>query len=402
MRIGIDASRANLEQRTGTEWYAFALTRALFAHLRPTDVVRLYVREPLRPEWGSLPSNVQVRVLRWPPGFLWTQLRLSWELLIHRVDILFVPAHTIPFLAPRRTLTTLHDIGFEHERSLYGASALGPTPVSRRVLNVVVRLCTLGRYGASELDYHKFSARLAIRHCQSILTVSEYSKQDICQTYGLEPARVHVIPNACNAQAFNERVRDDASGMRAALERVGVHSPYLMTIGRVERKKNTLGLVRAFALLRKQPKYRNLQLLLVGKPGYGATEVQSYIDANADLRESVVRPGWVEERDIPFLMAGAVVFVLPSFFEGFGIPVLEAMAVGTPVVCSHVTALPEVVGDAGILTDPHNPDAIAHAVQSILDDPALQQQLRVRGLARARTFSWERSAERLAQLMYAL
>lgn len=398
MRIGIDASRANLEQRTGTEWYAFHLTKALFAYLQPTDDVRLYVREPLREEWGTLPVNVHVRVLRWPPGLLWTQLRLSWELLVHHVDVLFVPAHTIPFLAPRRTVTTLHDIGFEHESDLYGHELLGKTVTKKRSLDTLVRLLTLGRYGGTELDYHKFSARLAIRHCQTILTVSEFSKRDICTTYGIEPDRVHVIPNAFDNHAFHAGVRTDAAALQAAGKRAGVRAPYLMAIGRIERKKNTLGLVKAFAELIALPKYANLQLLLVGKDGVGASDVQTYIQ-EMHLEHAVVRPGWVSGADIPALMAGAEVFVMPSFFEGFGIPVLEAMAVGTPVVCSHVTALPEVVGDAGILTDPHDPTAVRNAIQSVLDDPDEQQLLRQRGFARVQQFSWVKSARQLAALL---
>ncbi len=399
MRIGIDASRANLAQRTGTEWYAFHLTKALFAYLQPSDDVRLYVREPLRDEWGPLPSNVHVRVLRWPPGLLWTQFRLSWELLIHRVDVLFVPAHTIPFLAPRRTLTTLHDIGFEHASDLYGHELLGKAVHSKQWLNVLIRFLTLGRYGGTELDYHRFSARLAIRHCQTILTVSEYSKRDICTTYGIEPERVHVIPNAFDSTAFQPHIRDNREVLQAAFARAGVRPPYLMSIGRIEKKKNTLGLVQAFAELIRQPKFANVQLLLVGKAGVGAREVDAYIQEH-QLQKSVQRPGWVASQDIPALMAGAEVFVMPSFFEGFGIPVLEAMAVGTPVVCSHVTALPEVVGDAGILMDPHDPAAMRQAIQSVLDDPDEQLLLRTRGFARVQGFSWSASAKQLAALLH--
>ncbi len=398
MRIGIDASRANLAQRTGTEWYAFHLTKALFAHLHPADEVRLYVREPLRPEWGSLPQNVQVRILRWPPGILWTQLRLSWELIRHRIDVLFVPAHTIPFLAPKHTVTTLHDIGFEHAEHLYGTTHLGTTGLRSRVLNVIARLVTFGRYGATELDYHRFSARRALHHCEHILTVSEYSKQDICQTYGVHPDRVHVIPNAIDATAFHPNVSNDTERSAVALNRVGIRPPYIMTIGRVEKKKNTLGLVQAFVRLKKLPVFAHLQLLLVGKPGVGAEAVDTEIQQSG-FAADIFHPGWLPEADVPVLMANASCFVLPSFFEGFGIPVLEAMAVNTPVVCSAVTSLPEVVGDAAILVDPHDPRAIANGIASVLSDSAEQAALRARGRARVQAFSWDRSAAQLAKVL---
>lgn len=398
MRIGIDASRANLAQRTGTEWYAFHLTKALFAHLRPEDDVRLYVREPLRPEWGSIPQNVQVRILRWPPGVLWTQLRLSWELIRHRIDVLFVPAHTIPFLAPKHTVTTLHDIGFEHAEHLYGTAHLGTSGFRSHFFNVIARVATLGRYGATELDYHRFSARRALHHCQHILTVSEYSKQDICQTYGVHPDRVHVIPNAIDTIAFHPDVINQTERGTAAMNRVGIQPPYIMTIGRVEKKKNTLGLVRAFALLKKFPAFAHLKLLLVGKPGVGAEEVNAEIQRSG-FAADIFHPGWLPEADVPTLMANASCFVLPSFFEGFGIPVLEAMAVNTPVVCSAVTSLPEVVGDAAILVDPHDPQAIANGIASVMNDTAMQAALRAKGQARVHAFSWDRSAAQLAKVL---
>lgn len=370
MRIGIDASRANLAQRTGTEWYAFHLTRAFFAYLRPTDKVLLYVKEPLRPEWGSLPANVHVRVLRWPPRKLWTQLRLSWEMVLHRIDVLFVPAHTIPFISPKRTVTTLHDIGFMHAESLYGAT---------------------------ERDYHRFSAKLALKRCSTILTVSEYSKQDICNTFNIDPVRVRVVPNAYDKKAFNREVRADQTRITEVQKRAGIRGPYLMTIGRIEKKKNTFGLVRAFAILKQQERFKNYQLLLVGAPGLGADEVSTACD-KLGISADVIRPGWLSEDMVPALMAGAEAFVLPSFFEGFGIPVLEAMAVGTPVICSNITSLPEVAGGAAELVST-DAQAIADGIARVCTNPERAAELRQKGYNRVKAFSWESSAKLLARIL---
>jgi glycosyltransferase involved in cell wall biosynthesis len=287
------------------------------------------------------------------------------------VDVLFVPAHTIPFISPKRTVTTLHDIGFMHDEDLYGKA---------------------------ELDYHKFSAKLAVRRCSTILTVSEYSKQDICKTFNIDTKRVQVIPNSYDKVLFNAAVRDDKTRMVEAQERAGVRQPYIMTIGRLEKKKNTLGLVQAFALLKKQQQFSKMQLLLVGKAGLGATEI---LDAARTLgiSQDVVQPGWFAEADVPALMAGAEAFVLPSFFEGFGIPVLEAMACGTPVVCSNVTALPEVAGSAAVLVDPQDPQAIASGIERVCSNPALAAELREKGYQRVKSFSWESSAKLLAEVL---
>lgn len=396
MRIGIDASRANLAQRTGTEWYAFHLTRAFFSFIRPSDQVRLYVREPLRPEWGRLPANVQVRVLRWPPQLLWTQLRLSWELLWHRVDVLFVPAHTIPFISPRRTVTTLHDIGFMHAEALYDRTTIARQ--GKWLLNLLVRVLTLGKYAATELDYHRFSARLAVRRCSTILTVSAYSKRDICTTFSIETARVQVVPNAYDREAFNQSAAGNPAILAEAQQHAGVRQPYLMTIGRIEEKKNTAELVRAFVRLKQRPSFAAHQLLLVGSLGLGAAEVFAVAEA-AGVSADVVHPGWLPERFIASLMAGAEAFVLPSRFEGFGIPVLEAMAVGTPVVCSNVTALPEVAGGAAELVTP-NARAIAEGIANVCEHPPRAAELRQRGLQRVQDFSWASSAKRLAEILF--
>lgn len=171
-----------------------------------------------------------------------------------------------------------------------------------------------------------------------------------------------------------------------------------MTIGRLERKKNTAGLVAAFARLKQQRQFANLKLLLVGSPGLGIADVDVIIAAEG-LAADVYRPGWLPEADVPLLMAGAACFVLPSYFEGFGIPVLEAMAVGTPVVCSAVTSLPEVSGNAAILVDPHDPQAIASGMASVLTDSSQQSQLQAKGLAQSKNFSWDRSAKLLAHVL---
>jgi len=179
MRIGIDASRANCKEKTGTEWYAFYLIKALFKYIKPQDQVALYLIDQPIADWGEIPVNFKFKILKWLPRFLWTQIRLSIEMLLKPVDVLFVPAHTIPIVCPKNTLTTIHDIGFEHNQELYDKKEISRKGVNKSLLNVFVRLVTLRKYGANEYDYHRFSARLAFKKCKRILTVSEFSKQDI-------------------------------------------------------------------------------------------------------------------------------------------------------------------------------------------------------------------------------
>ncbi|RJO59262.1 glycosyltransferase family 1 protein [Candidatus Parcubacteria bacterium] len=399
MRIGIDASRANLGVKTGTEWYAFNLLKAWLPLTASRDQVVLYLKaEPLA-EWGRLPKNVEFRVLRWWPKIMWTQLRLAWEMLFHPPEILFVPAHTVPMICPRKTITTLHDIGFEHAQELYSQQNLLGQGIGSRILNFLIRVLTLGKYSATEFDYHRFSARLALKKCSVILTVSEYSKQDIIKTYGLDPSRVEVIPNGVDTQIFKPEIRHESAKIEEILKKFGLQKPYLMTLGRIEKKKNSLGLLAAFRELRAKPENQKLKLLFVGPAGLGGEEVFQQIK-NWNLADSVICPGWVKPTELPYLLAGAEVFALPSFFEGFGIPILEAMACGTPVVCSNSTALPEVAGSAAFLVNPYKSGEIAQAIQKILADPKLADAYRTAGWQRVKAFTWQRSAELFDRIIH--
>ena len=398
MRIGIDASRANLVQKTGTEWYAFHLLKAFFEICHPEDEIRLYVKDNPLSDWGELPRNVKFKILKWPPKFLWTQLRLSWEMLWHPVDLLFVPAHTVPVICPANTITALHDIGFEHAKKLYDQKKIG-MPGLKFLMNFLVRLITLGKYGANEYDYHRFSARLALKKCKRILTVSEYSKQDIANTYKIDPNRVIVVPNAVETQVFNAQIKSKTQKLNEIKVSLNISDPYIMTLGRVEKKKNSLGLVEAFKLVKKNQNFQKHKLLLVGSPGSGFEEVKDKIQ-ELKLEKEVIITGWLENQKIPILLAGAEIFVMPSLFEGFGVPVIEAMAVGTPVVCSNLTSFPEVVAEAAILVNPNDPKNIAEGILNILNNQTLADQLIQKGYQRAKEFTWPKSAELLSKLIY--
>ena len=399
MRIGIDASRANLLKKTGTEWYAFHLIRALFTALKPEDEVILYLKEEPLSDWGALPENFKFKILKWPPRFLWTLIRLSLEMVINPVDLLFVPAHIVPFFCPQKTITTLHDIGFEHSKELYGQKSIGKSGLLKHLLNFLVRFFTLGKYGANEYDYHRFSARLALSKSQRILTVSEFSKQDIIQTYKIDPGRVSVVPNAVDFSRFNETIRENPNKIAEIQANLDLVRPYLMALGRIEKKKNSLGLVKAFKILRQDIQFKNYKLLLVGTFGLGSEEVFEKIK-EYNLSDQVICPGWIKAEYLPYVLAGAEAFVMPSFFEGFGVPVLEAMAVGTPVVCSNTASLPEVVDDSGMLVEPSDPNSICQGIKTVLTDQGLKSRLVQSGYKRAKLFSWEKSGQKLAEIIF--
>ena len=385
MLIGIDASRANEPQKTGTEWYAYHLIEALKQRSLP-HTVRLYTNRPLAGELGRLPPNFESRLLTFGTDILWTQLRLSAEMAVRPPDVLFVPAHTIPLVHPPATVVTVHDLGFEYFPELYKKVPIGP-PGWRQLLEVGARLVTLGRYGNNEYDYHRWATRFALRHAAHIIAVSEYTKQDLVKRFGADPATITVVPHGYERSVF----RPAAPGEKPPKHILSLR-PYILYVGRIERKKNIVGLLAAYRLFREQVS-RRFRLVLVGKQSYGAEEVSSMLGRlPASLRRDVHLMNWVPEEEKAQLLRFADLFVFPSLFEGFGIPVIEAMASGVPVVCSNVTALPEVAGKAALLVDPKDPASIAQAMIRVTTDSRLREEMIRRGLTRANRYSWEESA----------
>lgn len=395
MIIGIDASRANVKEKTGTEWYAYHVIEEIKRQADPRDQFILYSKEPLVGQLADLPNNFSSKVLRWPPELLWTQLRLAGEMLWHTPGALFVPAHTIPLIRPKKTIVTLHDVGFERFAELYSQQRIGSkNKLLSQLLAAIIRIITGGRYGNTELDYHRWSARLALRGARKIVTVSEFSKSEIVKLFRVSPERIAVTPLAAHpAYSFPK----NQSKVAQVLKKYNITYPFFLSIGRLEEKKNTAGTVEGFG--RFKGKHANqYKLVLIGKPGFGFEKVQAAL-RRWNIENEVVMLGWVSTADLPCLMAAAEIFVFPSFYEGFGLPVLEAMKSGTPVITSKTGATREVADGAAQLVDPHSPEEIAQAMAAITTDERLHQRLREQGRQRAALFSWEKTGRQTLALI---
>lgn len=364
--IAIDASRANRSQRTGVEWYAFHLIQRLKTVIPSEYRVLLYSEEPLRDGLEKLPPNWESRVLRWPPRRLWTQGRLSWEMLVRPPDLLFVPAFVPPMLTPKRVLTTLHDVAFV------------PMPQAYKLLG---RLYLRLMYHVSIWAGH-------------ILTVSAFSKKEIVKYFHAKPEQITVIPLGFDADRYHE---PSAAEVSSCLKRYGVTEPYFVFVGRLETKKNLRGLLEAFRNYRAARPYEDAKLVLVGKPGFGYEEDMRAI--GDDIRDKVLQLGYVAPEDMSAIYGGAVAFVFPSHYEGFGIPLLEAFATGTPVIGSNRTSIPEIAGDAALYVDPNDHEGIAKAMARVSDDAGLRESLRQKGFARLTDFSWEKTASATWEVM---
>lgn len=238
------------------------------------------------------------------------------------------------------------------------------------------------------------SMKRSCHYADHIITVSEFSKQEIIRYLHVKPERITVVPNAVDHTRYHpfyskEQIRDAARAY-------GIRGNYFLYLGTIEPRKNLETLIGAYAKLCMK-KEEVPKLVIAGGRGWMCGSIYQKAE-QARLGNRILFTGYIAQEHSPLLMCGAQAFVFPSAYEGFGMPPLEAMACGTPVIVSNTAALPEVVGDAGILTDPESEEALCLAMEKILENEAFRDNLRTLGLRRAGGFTWEKSAEKLAKV----
>jgi glycosyltransferase involved in cell wall biosynthesis len=353
MRIAIDA-RLWTEPRSGIGRYTRALIEQLL-RLAPEEQWILYVdRTP-----GPALPGAEVRCLPWPQRLLWSLWHAPRDLRRRPVDLFHgVTGFELPGRGPWTLVTTVHDL-------------------------VPLRLPTLVP------ARHRWAVRCllggALRRARRVIAVSETTRGEVLARYRLPPERVVVVPEA----AAPHFVPPSPAALAATRARYGLTRPYVLFVGFLEPKKNLGVLLDAVSILRRAGVWGDTELLVVGAPGWGPNPVER---AHAlGLGEVVRFVGAVADAELPAFYGGALAFAFPSLWEGFGLPALEAMAAGAPVVASNRGALPEVTGGAALLVDP-TPRPLAEALEQLLTDPALRERLRQAGLVRAAQFSWERTA----------
>jgi glycosyltransferase involved in cell wall biosynthesis len=236
---------------------------------------------------------------------------------------------------------------------------------------------------------------LTVRHSAQraarILSLSEHTRHDIIETYGVQPQRVTAIPLAA-PDHFGPVT--DYRELQRVRHNYGIDGDYILSVGSIQPRKNLARLVRAYASLRGSGSADKLpKLVLVGKCAWLYDETLRALD-ETNIKDAVVLTGYVPESDLPALYSGALCFVYPSYFEGFGLPPLEAMKCGAAVIVGNRTSLPEVVGDAALAVDPFDVDAIASAIRKLVNDKSLRRELSVKGLQRANEFNWQETARK--------
>jgi glycosyltransferase involved in cell wall biosynthesis len=259
----------------------------------------------------------------------------------------------------------------------------------RRLLQSFVRFLTFGRYRASSLDYLRWSTIYALKKATVIITVSEFTKQEILFNYPW--AKAAKIKAVHNGYPDEYRQLEAGAPMTAILNKYGLEKPFILYVGRLEKKKNTPFLIEAFSIMRENNPSLQEKLVLIGNASYGYDEVK-YVIEEFDLNKEVIMPGWVEEADLPLIFNAATAFVFPTKYEGFGIPVLQALACGLPTAVSDIPVLHEVAGESVIYFNQDDRNDLARALALIVSDQNLRAKLAQNGPEQAKKFSWQQCA----------
>ena len=375
MRIGIDFTSAARE-RAGIGRYARELIRALSRADRDNEYILFVPRdaddELLRYAW---PPNFSIRRAplneRWLAA-LWHRARwpLYIETFIGTVDVFYSPDFLLPPTRARRALVTIHDLSYVRVPECF------PAPL---------------------LHYLNRAVPRALARADLMLADAASTQRDLMDVYRVPAAKIRVLYSAADAR-FRAPI-SDADRARAR-KNFQLDAPYLLAVGTLQPRKNYVRLIQAFTHLISNPQlpFSNLQLLIVGGRGWMYDEIfQTVAELNLQTRVRVL--DFVRDDDLPVLYAMAEAFVYPSLYEGFGIPILEAMSAGTPVISSNTSSMPEAGGDAALYVDPRDRDALADALARVLKDAALRAKLRALGMEQAKKFSWERAAIELKKYL---
>ena len=364
MRFAVDAHAIG-RHLTGNEVYVRSLLNAFAAQSRDCEFVA-YSSAEEAPSY--LPASILTRRIS-PNPFLRLGLQLAVRVRQDRPDLLHVQ-YTAPVGCNVPVVVSVHDVSFlEHPEYFKRDRAL-------------------------QLQW---TVRRTVQRAARVLTGSEFSRASILKVYGdLEEDKVVVVPNAAASQ-FRPISRDTAAA--TVRERFEIRAPFLLSVGDLQPRKNQIGLIRAFArLVRAYPQLKH-NLVLAGKGTWFADRVCEAA-RESGVAERIQFIGFVSDPDLLHLYTACDLFVFPSFYEGFGLPALEAMACGRAVVCSNTSALPEVVDGAAILFDPYATDQIVRALADLLLDSELRARMERLGLQRAAHFSWQKTAERTLEVFY--
>lgn len=367
--IAINAKAAFKHPRTGLEEYTYQLLLHLIAQAKSEGLEKhllLY-----SPTWANIPQeflSLAIKVIHAP--YLWSQVRLGAQLMWDEPHIFFNTEQLLPYGAPAHSIVTVHDVAYE----------------------IYPRF-----YPFWQQRYLRLVTHRAVRRAKKIIAVSERTKRDISKYYGVPQRKIEVIYHG-----FTKRTIAHQSD---SLENIAPHSlptkhPYFLYIGRMERKKNVIGIIEAFEIFRNMTK-KDIDLVLAGPPGFGSEEIAAAI-GRSPMREHIFALGYINDAYKEQLYTNAQALLFVSFYEGFGLPILEAQSLGLPVIASHTSSFPEITGQGGLLVDPQSSQGIAEAMREITANKKTTAYIIKKGYDNVERFSWTKSAKETLAILLSL
>lgn len=377
INIGVNGNEANVRHRVGVGQYAFELLKAISGSTDRGLRSTVYLSSDPLPDMPPETDKWQYKVFG--PKKLWTLTGLQKKLLEekakgHLPNVFFTPSHYTPLYMPLPSVISIMDLAFEKFSEYF-----------------------------TRKDYLqlKYWTQASVMIASKILTISEHTKKDICAQYAVSPDKVVVTYPGYDAQRFNAKVKSQKTKVKSTIKKYKIAEPYLIYLGTLQPRKNLVRLVEAFSRIKKD----NYQLVLTGMihEGRGGWMYQDIFDKVKELglEKRVIFTGYVPDEVVPYLLAGSTTYVLPSLYEGFGIPPIEAMATGVPVVVSKVSSLPEICGEAPIYIDnPYKSESVLKALESGVNMKPTERERRVNlGLAWVKRYNWESTAKRTLEVL---
>lgn len=372
MKVGIVADLID-QAPSGMQNILFPLLSSIHTVDKDNEYVLIHSRNWDNEIYDSFP-NIIVPFLRpWPVEIARNQLLVPRQANRLGVDLLHATCqeNVLAFRYPFKTIVTIYDLIPLLQTDFYWDRK----PLKKWVL---------------------FSQLLprAIGLAQKVITISQHSKQDIMRVFGVEDEKIVVVYPGCDA-CFRPISTNECPPEVKGFLGSRISGPFILYVGSFDRRKNTASLLRAYSRLVQRGAEH--MLVLAARKGYQYRSIEKLV-TELSLTDRLILLDFVPRQYLPYLYNLADLFVFPSLYEGFGLPVLEAMACGVPVIASNRTSLPEVVGDAGILVNPENPDELASAMSKVLGDSELRATLSKKGIERARLFSWEDAARKVIEI----
>jgi glycosyltransferase involved in cell wall biosynthesis len=357
MRIGIEAERANISNPTGVEHYAQQLILNL-AKIDSQNEYILYLQtEPAK--WLlALPGNFKTKIISFP--VFWTQIRISLEMLLNPVDVLFIMASALPIIHPRNSVVTIHDIAWDFYPETFGTFML---------------------------NYLRFSTWFACKFAKKIIAVSNQTKTDLIKKYNLRPEKIEVVYHGFDLQSELQQSSPEELRKVSSLP-----EKFVLFVSTLQPRKNVIGLIEAFIELKKEKNIPH-QLVLVGGKGWSYKQILDKIGKHPEI----IYAGYAENR-LAYIKK-ADLLVQPSFYEGFGMSILDAFAMKVPVACSNVSSLPEVAGEAAVYFDPKSKQEIKLAIYNVITDRSLHDRLVEKGSQRLSLFTWEKCSQQVLEVL---